>query len=536
MKHIALTLLCLLSALPTARAWGGGMSGLAIVRGGSTAAVAPVDCGDEVCTGGETCEGCPADCGECEPEPACPDDLCNGAETCVTCEADCGACSPDPECPDATCNGAETCATCEADCGACGSDPLDVYPDLDLSTIPWHVGAGGWGDQVVLSQVAEPVITEAPASVDTRVAFNSAASVQGTQITITGAGWVSSAASGTSISAPDVLVIVEDTVTIDGQIEINNVPRVRIRGETLGAYTGGLLGQIRSVGASVADLHIDGVGLNGAADYGTAAEENQALRLTATTRVAITNCRIISGAYTIVGDNTHLYFLGNSIYHGAASHDEVGQSEAWGIRNAGGPVTIFENDIRGTRYVQVRTHSLDSALGEVLYVGSNTLVALAEGRTAWFGPNLGNNTGIWDGAIFEDNQVYAYAMGNTPTSNCTFGPEMSTFQCAYSRGRRNDFFGMGVVTWSQTYLDELESGGASHTEYGPNADPPGDHDWSYAAPDPDANTFTNSVGAFPAWGGAGDPSALLPAGLTLVDGQCDGACDGSGAFDCPGLP
>lgn len=519
MTRTVLALLCLAS---TAQA--SPMSVLAArAHGGDGNADAPdVGCGNDVCSEGETCETCVEDCGECEPEPACPDDLCNGVETCETCEADCGECEEEPACPDAVCNGAENCTTCAADCGACGSDPLDVYPDLDLATIPWHTAAGGWGDQVALAQVVLPTTTTT-AEVDTAAECTAAADTAGVAITVVGAGWSDTTC---NITADDVDLIISEGVAIDAAIQVEGVDRIRIRGETPGEHSGGRVGQIRTFGSGV-DLVIDGIDVNGSANYG-AGESNQAFRISSWSRVAITNTRAIAGGYLFVGNNTHLYVLGSSMYHGAAARTAVGFGEGWGIRNAGGPVTIFESEIWGTRYVNVRTHSLDGA-GEVLYIGDTTLVALAEGRSIWMWPNLGNNSGIGAGFIMEDSDIYAYSAGTAGEANCSYGPEGSNYQNAYSHVHDNVFHGAGHVVWDQDYLDELENGGASHTEYGPSADPPGDHDWQTG------NTFDNGFSALPAWTRAGDASAVpLPDSLTLIVGECEGACNSSG-LDCPGF-
>lgn len=398
-----------------------------------------------------------------------------------------------------------------------GEDFYSLYPNFDKSLMPWHTGTAPWdgSDEYVFQEAALPVTTR-QVSVDTWLEFQTEAAVAQSEITVT-----ASISGLVNVTADDIDIIINPGVVIDTMI-IEGQARIRVRGPTPGSFSGGQLGQLRSQFSGNADWVIDGISMNGDGEvFGGGQESNSCFRVgeagAVLQRMAVLNCRCIAGGYFWGGNVAHVLFAGTSAYHGAASAAETGYSEGWGIRNHGGPVAIYECDIRGTRYVNVRTHSEDSA-GEYLYIGDTTLVATAEGRTAWFWPNLGNNTGLGSGAIIEDCDVYAYSVGGACTA---VGPEFSTFQCKKSRGSRNNLFGAGTVVWTQAYLDSLEAGGAGPTEEGPTADPPGVHSWGAD----ELNTF-DTYSADPAWGvngrGAGDPTGIaMPEGLTLITGSGD---------------
>jgi hypothetical protein len=380
---------------------------------------------------------------------------------------------------------------------AAGSYPW--YPSLNLSAIPWHNASGAWGPRVAIEAPAAPVTTRS-VNVTSASQFNSAAGVAGTRITVT-SGWAQN--SVVTINANNIDVIIPPGVTV-GAIEIGAWPRttplsrIRIRGTTPGTHSGGLMGQYRDF-AMASDIIIDGIDINGASGFGPG-ETNQAFRASGT-RLAVLNSRVIAGAYTWLGSAKHVVIANSNFYHGAASRDAVGIVEGWGIRNTGGPITIVDSRIQGTRYHNLRAQSVGGS-GELLYVTRSTFVAQAEGRTAWLWNNLNAGPYIGQGAILEGNSIYTYAQ-----PGCGFGGEISVNNVSYSVGRNNRFYGGGSAVLSLTTLLNLALGGA-----------PGSHDWS------NGNTFAPLV-SFPAWTGPGDPTQVpLPNGLALIRGE--GSCPG----------
>lgn len=381
---------------------------------------------------------------------------------------------------------------------------VDLYPlytPLDRNSIYFHADAGAWGDAVPLVAPTLPTITT-ESNAATASAFNTAAAIAGRRITITGS-WTDNVA----ITASDVEVILPVGRAI-GAIQIGDfshrtIRRVRIRGSEDGLTHGGRCGQIRdyiniiSSGTIVEDVVLDGVDINGASTYG-GGETNQAFRVSLT-RMAVLHCRVIAPGYTWLGDATHVLIADSNFYHGGATRAAAGFVEGWGIRNGAGPFVIVDSRIQGTRYHNFRVASHGNA-GELAYIARSTLVAVAEGRTAWLWNNLGNAPlGSGQGAVIDDCDIYSYTVGG-----CGFGAEISATSCDYSRVQNCVFHSGGSAVMTQAALD-AQAGSQT-----------GDHDYSVG------NSFVaiDDAGDLPAWAGPGDPTAVpLPGGLTLITGE-----------------
>lgn len=311
---------------------------------------------------------------------------------------------------------------------------------------------------------------------------------------------------GVSVSANDVDVVIEPQAAI-GSLEVGTfsmpmVSRVRVRGPTSGQRSGGRLGQLR-LRDGVSDVIVDGVDLNGASSFGNAAEENQAFRVANCNRLAVLNVRAIAAGFIWLGGARQVVIANSNFYHGGATRAASGYAEGWGVRNVGGPLTIVDSRIQGTRYHNLRAQS-DGSTQELLYVTRTTFVAMAEGRTAWLWNNLGNGPFRGEGAILENNDIYSYS-----ASSCNFGPEIGAPDVEYSRVRNNRFFGGGTAVNSQA---QLNAAAAGYT---------GSHDWSVG------NTFASLPAQLPAWVGPGDPTMVpLPGTLMRITGE----------GICPGIP
>lgn len=383
-----------------------------------------------------------------------------------------------------------------APAGACVTPPpppppatsaYPLYPALDMASIPWHVAAGPWGAQVPLQAPALPVTTR-QVSVSSASAFTQAAAVAGTQITVT-AGWAGN--SIVTINASDVDVILPAGVAV-GAIEMGGWPRttpiarVRIRGE-------GRMGQLRATPGTAGiytDVVLDGVSMNGDSAFG-GAETNQAFRVDVT-RFAVLNVRAIAAGYVWLGGAKHVVIANSNFYHGAATRAATGFAEGWGIRNTGGPITIVDSRIQGTRYHNIRAQAVNSTDETLLYITRSTIVGAAEGRTAWLWNNLNNGPWFGRGAILERNDIYTYS-----AAGCVFGAEISSANVTWSRIANNRFFGGGGAVFS-----------------GVNANGGGT----------EGNVFA-ALSSLPAWAGPGDPTQVpLPNGMAVIAGEW--ACPG----------
>ncbi len=367
-------------------------------------------------------------------------------------------------------------------------DAYPLYPALNLAEIPWHTAAGAWGPQVRLQAPALPVTTRS-VTVRSQSEFAAAAAVAGTAITIA-QGWPTNTT--VAITANDIDVTIPRGVVVGG-IEIGAWPRssaiarVRIRGE-------GRMGQYRDYDR-VSDVVIDGVDMNGDSAFTGTGEGITPFRINAT-RVAVLNVRAVSAGPIWLGAAKHVVIANSNLYHGAASRAAVGWQEGWGIRNVGGPITIVDSRLEGTRYHNLRPQSA-TGQGELFYAARSVFVASAEARTIWIWNNLGQTSTFGNGSIFAGNDIYAYS-----APGCTFtGPGIGAEHVTYSRLTDNRFFGGGQITFTQSYID-------SATRQAQSTD----------------NSFARWT-QYPAWTGRGDPRQLpLPGGLQYANGE--GACTG----------
>jgi len=380
------------------------------------------------------------------------------------------------------------------------TDPYPWYPSLDMNQIPWHVSAGNWGPQYPLQAPAEPVTFRA-VTVHTSAAFNAEALVPGTEITI-GTGWPSS--TNVNVRASDIDIVVLPGVSV-GPILIdafntNARSRVRVRGTAIGSHSGGKVGQIRD-NANCTDIIVDGIDMDGSGFTGSP-ESNVCLRLYGT-RYAIVNVRSLSSGNIWLGNAKHVTIAGCTSFHGAATRAQNGFVEGWGYRNSSGPWVMFDMQVRGGRYHNLRLAS-NNADGEYAWIANSDFISLAEARVAWLWRHqtaLGN-TG--QAAIMDNCRVYTYA-----DIGCILAFNLEA-RCDYSRVQNTTFYGAGghgVAT--QAYLNNQASLALGN---------PGDHNWSIN------NTFL-PLASPPLWRGPGDPTLIgLPNGMTFVEGE--GGCPG----------
>lgn len=375
-------------------------------------------------------------------------------------------------------------------------DPFVLYPAFDRSVVPWHTGAGAWGAQCALQEPTLPTITRS-VSVDNINDFNTEAAVAGTQITVT-----ASLSGVAGINANDVRVIINDGVKVE-ILEPSNIARLHVRGQVAGQHNTGMFGLFKTSGTCT-DIVLEGLDSDGDSTFFGAGWQHRCFHMGdhlggIATRVACLYLRCIAGGYVWLGAARHVLIAACNWYGGGMTRDDAGYVEGWTFRAHEGPITIVDSIFASTRYHQIRPAAQDDTGDELLYCGRSKLIALAEGKAVWAWNNLGLSEGVGEGFILEDSEIYSYADAGCPSSY-----EISVTDCAYSRVRNNDFFGGGTAVYSQAILNSAAGDGGGD---------PGDHDWTVG------NTFT-ALGALPAWGSTGDPTAIArPGGGSWIAGE-----------------
>lgn len=282
------------------------------------------------------------------------------------------------------------------------ADLYQWYPSLDLSQVPFHVGAGAWGPQESIETPAAPVTTR-QVSVDTIAELETEAQTPGTEITVTASlGDVAL----TAADVTDIDLIVNPGVRIDSIIYGHaftpaTVTRFRIRGTTVGSYSGGVVVGLRGLNTQQ-DVILDGFGISGGGTSDAALYPAGG-----TMRMAIVNCRLHTNHLaTFFQDVSHLVIAGNSIASGGAI-DPGGSVGRWGLRHDGqGPVLVYANDIRDlsdpgeNSYHRMRSSPRIGGSQKYVWVDTNRFVDLVEGKAVWAARVDGNGgtdkiTGYW---------------------------------------------------------------------------------------------------------------------------------------------
>lgn len=352
------------------------------------------------------------------------------------------------------------------------------YPSLDLNQIPFHSAAGDWGAQSIVTAPTAPT-TSTNVSVSTWSDFESACLAGARQITVTAS--ISGAGNPVSGSCADLDIIVNSGVVITNPIfglfgQGNTIQRVRLRGPTLGSYSGGQVHNIRFFGTAT-DLHIDGIGITGGGSNKEVAVE-MAAGLNHQ-RMAMTNCRGHSGNAFYLGPFGNTVVAGCSIYSGADLTPVSPNDEAWNFRftEGRGPVIFYDNDLRNPRFHNIRYHPSSTAVNRgYVWASNNLILDYEEARIFWCGRASGSDSGNVDAAWLVGNTIYAE--DNDPI----FTPDIEIEHCPYGRVTGNTFY--GDFTVNDIYLRAEVTNG-----------------------DKTGNTFNASVAA-PAWTRAGDPTGL----------------------------
>jgi hypothetical protein len=387
------------------------------------------------------------------------------------------------------------------------SDAYALSP-ADLANIPWHNGAGAWGAQVPL-QIAERPVTTRSVTVHNLANLSTEANTPGTEVTL-----------GTSVAENDIVFVDADNIDIVipsgiiGPAVYLETGRhhLRVRGSVEGTRSGGRVAFVYCE-LNNSDVLVDGLDLNGT--YGNVTIGGEGIvnfRVNNCLRFGAYRCRAISNAINTLGQAQHFVIKSTNMVHGAwtraqviaASGGMVPNGEGWGIRDSGGPITLIDSEIRGTRYVNMRVHAVTGSTQQLLYVARTKFVAYAEGRFMSIWTHTETPQGPGQGAVIENCKMYGHTV-------CAF-PEMTmvnTVQpCLYSRVRNNQVFVSEDATYDQAYFDNEEARA-------------GDHDWS------NGNTFAPwSPLVDPAYdmNSSGDPTLVPMPGLVYPVSYGEGLC------------
>jgi hypothetical protein len=383
-------------------------------------------------------------------------------------------------------------------------DPFTWHTALDLNDVPWHTAAGAWGTQHAMPEATAPTTTTT--SNPTTLAQFQAALVSGTRINI-GAGVTIDCGAGNLQGTGETLSDIDIVISSTGALlhfrlgtystDVCTYSRIRIRGSTVGSYSGGQLHHFgviisSSSSSSCNDVIIDGVGITGGAS--TDIEATSALLLqtgsTSSRRLNVVNCRLASGGEGYIGDMADTIFAGNSMLT-ALTNPEPVEDESWGIRIVGylsGGHIVYGNDIRAASagrtnvFHRVRIHPGVNGEGH-LWVGNNTMVDLVEARLLWCIASAGSLAGWLESFMADGNTYYVEGAGMSYSSESAI----------YNRFTNETFYSALSLSDSNLVVASVIAG----------PPPPGVSTTKVTS----GNSY-NGTATPPAWGAAGDPSGL----------------------------
>jgi hypothetical protein len=300
-------------------------------------------------------------------------------------------------------------------------DPYPWYPALDLARIPFHAGAGDWGDPTPISAPEAPTTTR-EVTVHTAAELVAAAEVPGTAILV-GSDITEQAVLLGDVIDVDIVVPPDRTIadlTVGRFVPPSTVRRVRIRGPEPMSHSGGRVGSLTFASGPTSDVILDGIDMNGEDRMGGGALYYFA---GPTDRVAVVNVRgHATGAGSLHADVRDLVIAGSNIYTGARTRTVNGALEGWGMRG-GDRVVVFQNYFEGTRYHRVRVHPLADRT-QYTWIAENVLVDPYEARIA-SAMDIGGTPPDtpYDGFWAQCNVLHAHSTCMTPS----FDADVATF-------------------------------------------------------------------------------------------------------------
>jgi hypothetical protein len=275
-------------------------------------------------------------------------------------------------------------------------EPYRWYPELCLDHIPFHTSSGPWGPQQAIEAPDAPITTR-HVSVDTVEEFERAAERPGTQITVNAnLGDVQLAPNGGTLSDIDVVIPAEvriDRLTVGWFNPPAEVTRFRVRGPTVGQYSGGSVGPLKFQG-NQQDIIVDGIGISG--EHPDGAGQPMFYPARETHRLAVVNVCAHTGQLFSLGGGGHSVYAGNNVASGA-NPDPGGGTARWTIR-AGhpGPVVVYASRLESLSkdgepsYHRFRQSPRPDSAHMYVWLSDNIYVDRSESRGVW-GNRIGGN-------------------------------------------------------------------------------------------------------------------------------------------------
>lgn len=279
-----------------------------------------------------------------------------------------------------------------------------------------------------------------------------------------------------------------------GNASSSTLTRVRIRGNTVGTFSGGQIHAIQINGAG-SSVILDGLSLTGPVTQG--AVSFGSLTAPYIQRAAITNCRINCGGYGIVNTAADLTIAGCSIYTGNDLAFPPSDDEAYAIRNyfmADGNIVVYGCELRSNPNRTESAHSRfrchpDPGIASI-WAGNNRFVERVENHIIWVDAAAGGGT---------SDALNTYVTNNEIISTGTGTAGSATVPKLYGGDQINAYIQNNVFKSNHFTSDSsiFMTGTTSTTKSG--------------------NTYEALPGSDPAWGaalasgltpGAGDPTSL----------------------------
>lgn len=359
-----------------------------------------------------------------------------------------------------------------------GTDPFSGFTAFDRNLVPFHTGSGPWG--------AQRTITPAPratggtvVNVATPSEFEVAARTANRTVRLTA-----------NIDSPvlnggdDITNLIVDlngfVLSRPAFLLPSNVTTNRrilfVNGSTRGSFSGGQLHQ-PLLGGNYDSIVLDGIGLTGSGLTG--GDSTNAITINGSEFVnyfEVIACRVNSGAAGfLIGNYANATFLGNSIQTGLL--DAPPGDEAWGMRfgiERACNTVIAYNEVRGRRFHKVRLAPKAASLAAYAWIGYNRFVDQGEGKLLWVDAFAG-------GGVTATHQMAAvWLTNNTNDLNGTLN-SIESNDADYFYHLNSIYYGnysAGNVLINNEILETTS--GVSY----------------------------NAFRTIPAWGAAGDPSAL----------------------------